>query len=505
MKGLLCLFSRCRAVLLTALLAHPSAGATLQLLGDLPGGRVQSSASGLTADGSMLVGTTETLTDDQTDVTARAAYWTEATGWVPLPFTDPDYQRTRANAVNDDGSVIVGEGDNASFGRDEAAVWRRDEEGRYQPEFLTPTGESKFGFFATVNMTANAVSGDGSVVVGHGQTTDTESPFEAFYWIAESGVVPMGNLSNGPIPEAQFKPSYSSARAINRDGSVIVGMSWPGLRPNGSAASEAFRYETAANAMAGIGDLQSPVFQSTAEGISKDGRVIVGQARTPEGAQVAFRWTDSSGMVSLGDLQGSETVATARAANQDGSIIVGTGRTGRGQEAFIWTPARGIQRLADLAGLTETDLHGGWLESAVAVSDDGLTIAGTYRSDASNRPERQAYRLLLEGQDLAPAPDLAAIAAVLRLRMERLPENKLRLRFDRSNSTQVQYVLQQSDRLDDGFRDVISYTPDDTGGFLRTIEDDSFTADTDGSSPETAVETFPLSQPNAFWRILVRQ
>lgn len=504
MKGLLYLFSGSLAVLLTALPAHPAAGATLQLLGDLPGGRVQSSASGLTADGSMLVGTTETGTDDQTEVTSRAAYWTEATGWVPLPFTDPDYQRTRANGVNDDGSVIVGEGDNASFGRDEAAVWTRDGEGRYQPQLLTPAGDSPFGFFATVNMTANAVSGDGSVVVGHGQTTEAESPFEAFYWTAESGVVPMGNLSNGPIPDAQFKPSYSSARAINRDGSVIAGMSWPGLRPGGSAAAEAFRYETATNAMAGIGDLQSPVFHSTAEGISKDGRVIVGQARTPEGDQVAFRWTASSGMISLGDLPGGETVATARAANRDGSVIVGTGRTERGQEAFIWTAARGLQGLADRAGLTETDLQGGWLETAVAVSDDGLTIAGTYRSDASNRPGRQAYRLVLTPDDLPPSPDLQAIANNLHLRLNQTPEASIRLRFDRDPAQPVRFVLQQTDHPGNGFRDLIEYRPNDAGGYLRIVRDSSFVSDNNGSSPATAVETFALHQPSAFWRILVR-
>ncbi|NBD38896.1 MAG: hypothetical protein GVY10_10035 [Verrucomicrobia bacterium] len=491
-------------VLGAALLPLWSAAGTLQLLGDLPGGRVQSSAAGLTADGAIVVGTTETLTTDGSDATTRAAYWTEATGWVPLPFTDETYERTQARDVSDDGAVIVGEGENFSFGRDEAAVWTRQPDGGYKVQLLTPAGDSKFGFFATVNMTANAVSGDGTLVTGHGQTNEAKEPYEAFYWTEETGISPMGNLSNGPIPEAQFKPSYSSGRAVDRDGSRIAGMSWSGLRPGGSAAPEAFTYNLDTESMTGLGDLQDPVFNSTAEGISKDGAVVVGQARNEAGEQVAFLWTAAGGMVDLGDLPGGETVATAEAVNADGSVIVGTARTERGSEAFLWTEATGMGRLQDVAGIEAAMLGSGWLETAVAISDDGLTVAGTYRSDASNRPQRQAYLVRLSGAELAPPPDLAAIAATVDPRLEQLTPGKLRLRFTRQPSEPVSYQLQKTGDLAKAFENVIFYEADGRGGYERTVLEAAIDPDPAGSTPAEAVETIPMNGRASFWRLSVR-
>lgn len=505
MKGNRRIIHGSSAVLWAALLPFVSHGGPLQLLGDLPGGRVQSSAAALTADGGMVVGTTETLTSDGGDDTSRAAYWTEATGWVPLPFTDTTYERTRARGVSDDGSVIVGEGDNFSFGRDEAAVWTRQPDGSYEVQLLTPSGDSKFGFFATVNMTANAVSGDGTLVTGHGQTNETEEPFEAFYWTEASGIVPMGNLSDGPIPGAQFKPSYSSGRAVNRDGSRIAGMSWSGLRPSGSAAPEAFVYRVGTESMEGLGDLQTPVFSSTAEGISKDGLVTVGQARNSEGEQVAYRRTKAGGMVALGDLAGGEVVATAEAANADGSVIVGTGRTARGREAFLWTEATGMVRLQDVAGIDPAMLGSGWLETAVAISDDGLTVAGTYRSDDSNKPERQAYLVRLRESDLSAGPDLQAIAAGVDLRLRLSSRGEVRLRFVREPAEAVRYFLQQTDDLTTPFRDVIEYAPDGSGGYGRSVINAAFSPDAGGSTAGEAVETVSMTGESSFWRVALRK
>mgnify|MGYP006266795651 FL=1 len=453
----------------------------------------------------MVVGTTETLTTDGGDDTTRAAYWTAATGWVPLPFTDETYERTRARGVNDDGSVIVGEGDNFSFGRDEAAVWTRQPDGRYEVQLLTPEADSKFGFFATVNMTANAVSGDGTLVTGHGQTNEAKEPFEAFYWTAETGIVPMGNLSGGPIPGAQFKPSYSSGRAVNLDGSRIAGMSWSGLRPGGSAAGEAFSYSVGTQTMEGLGDLQTPVFSSTAEGISRDGLVIVGQARTPQGEQVAYRWTASGGMIALGDLPRGEAVATAEAANADGSVIVGAGRTKRGSEAFLWTEATGMVRLQDVAGIDAAMLGSGWLETAVAISDDGLTVAGTYRSDGSITPERQAYLVQLRASDLAPGPDLEAIAARVDLQLKVSAPGKLRIRFLREPAEAARYLLQQTDDPNTTFADVIEYVPDGSGGYERSVINAAFAPDPGGSTEEEAVEAVSMSGESTFWRVSVRK
>ena len=75
----------------------------------------------------------------------------------------------------------------------------------------------------------------------------------------------------------------------------------------------------------GLGDLPNGTSWNRAYGISADGLVVVGTARTDSGRE-AFRWTRDEGMVSLGDLPGGEIDASAEAASADGSVIVGTGR-----------------------------------------------------------------------------------------------------------------------------------------------------------------------------------
>ena len=61
---------------------------------------------------------------------------------------------------------------------------------------------------------ASAVSGDGSVVVGH---STSGSGVEAFRWTASGGMVGLGAL-----PGRTF---YSSAFDVSADGSVVVGES----------------------------------------------------------------------------------------------------------------------------------------------------------------------------------------------------------------------------------------------------------------------------------------
>jgi probable HAF family extracellular repeat protein len=78
-------------------------------------------------------------------------------------------------------------------------------------------------------------------------------------------------------------------------------------------------------------------------------------------------------MVGLGDLAGGVFNSTAHAVNADGSVIVGRADNGD-STAFYWTSSGGLVSLADLLGAA---VPAGWtLTEALAVSDDGLTIAG---------------------------------------------------------------------------------------------------------------------------------
>src|SRR6185503_13034873 len=76
-----------------------------------------------------------------------------------------------------------------------------------------------------------------------------------------------------------------------------------------------------------LGDLDGGDFQSTAFGLSADGRVAVGQGTSPLGHE-AYVWTRETGMTSLGPSPGfSFFGAGAISASDDGSVVVGIQQT----------------------------------------------------------------------------------------------------------------------------------------------------------------------------------
>ncbi|MEX2308600.1 MAG: SUMF1/EgtB/PvdO family nonheme iron enzyme [Pirellulales bacterium] len=162
-------------------------------LGDLPGGNFNSEASGVSDDGSVVVGWSSP------GLTTQAFRWTQSTGMVAL---GPGLTvGSRANDVSADGSVVAGRrvrsGGHARPPIIEAFRW-------------TQTGGTVgLGGFES---NAYAVSADGSVVVGQGASG---SRIEAFRWTQTSGMVGLGDLPGGSFE--------SNAYAVSADGSVIVG------------------------------------------------------------------------------------------------------------------------------------------------------------------------------------------------------------------------------------------------------------------------------------------
>lgn len=477
-----------------------ASGTTFDLLGDLPGGAVQSSASALSASGETVVGRGEGASG------TGAFVWTQATGIQLLPYPQASNQRAEATGLSDDATVIVGTARNA-FNRDQAIRWVRQTDGSYTPSFLSiPTG-SKWGNVVTCNLDASAISGDGTVIVGQGITTDPGAPFEAFYWTEAAGLTPMGNLSNGPIPgKTSGKPSFSSASAINRDGTIAAGRSWAEFTDD-TLVQRPFRYSFSPAAMTA---LPSPVTPPNggfpgADAISKDGKIIAGQERT-DSAQPAFRHSIATGVTELlGDLPGGSEVATALGANADGSVIVGTGTTERGVEAFIWTPTLGLQLLETVAGLTPAQLGpDAYLESADAVSDDGLTIVGTHivPDPVNNRPERQAYRLVLDSAALSPTAAELAMTANL---APSLTARELRLEFGFRPDLAFVWTIEFSPDLATPFAAMVSFTPDGTGGFTRTVLSTDYEGNPAPATLPLIAEKLPLatSVDRAFFRLKI--
>ncbi|MBS1569314.1 MAG: T9SS type A sorting domain-containing protein [Bacteroidetes bacterium] len=117
---------------------------------------------------------------------------------------------TRANAVNADGSVVVGWQD--FNGPWKSAVWRRNPNGSYAPNqyiLLNAAGDSTDEFNQMGE--CSAVSADGEWIGGYGDYANNGDPW---IWQQDSGVINLGHL---PITGTGY------TGAMNADASIIVG------------------------------------------------------------------------------------------------------------------------------------------------------------------------------------------------------------------------------------------------------------------------------------------
>ena len=128
---------------------------------------------------------------------------------------------------------------------------------------------------------AEAVSADGAVIVGDGESSPGR---QAFRWTGEGGMVGLGDLPGGDF--------RSFARDVSADGSIVVGLSHTGQGPTGN---EAFIWDQA-HGMRNLRDVLVDEFGLdlggwtllTAQGISAEGERIVGIAANPQGDHEAW-------------------------------------------------------------------------------------------------------------------------------------------------------------------------------------------------------------------------
>jgi probable HAF family extracellular repeat protein len=275
-------------------------------------------AYGASADGSVIVGYADFGAFSPLGV--QPFVYTVAGGGVLLGDfqSNTGVPRAFGRAVSADGTTIAGTG-TSSHGT-EAFVLN-----------LVVNQFVGLGALSQANFSswAYGVSGDGSVVVGASYSAAQE--LQAFRWTAAGGIQGLGFLAS-PANLAR----WGQAEAISADGSVIVGECRSNNSQNGM---EAFRW-TQAGGMVGLGDLAGGAFQSWAYAANNDGSVIVGRATIdgvsgPFGggsAPRAFIWDAVNGMRDLEQvLQNAGAPITgwnlqeARSVSADGRTIVGTG------------------------------------------------------------------------------------------------------------------------------------------------------------------------------------
>jgi len=184
--------------------------------------------------------------------------WSAAGGYQNLGTTQ-NFTSSMATDANHDGSIVVGTLDRGVGTSSQAFRWTQS------------GGMQAIGFTGS---RANAISGDGNVVVGDWGTGPT-----AFTWTRAG--------------DMQFLPSLggtgaSIARATNFAGNIIVGGSGPTLQPtmwvNGAPIQLASSI---------------PDSRMTPFAVNDDGSVVVGVVQNDFGQMFGGIWTPSTGTIRL--------------------------------------------------------------------------------------------------------------------------------------------------------------------------------------------------------------
>jgi probable HAF family extracellular repeat protein len=310
--------------------AEPTTPVILDL-GRLSGGN-SSSAAAISADGKWVIGAANHGNYGQV-----AFRWTPATGMVCLDqsfFVRPD---AYANAVNSDGSVIVGARDSERNGLVRAFRWTR-ESGFVMLGVLPGSDRSA----------AQAISADGRVVVGYSSG--------AFRWTQRTGMVALPGRT------------MFGATAVSADGRTVFGDEMDG------DDIHVVRWDSDGH----ITRYPNPegVSASFVRAVTPDGSIAVGEQQMKGvgayGPVRAVVWYSPTRIVQLGFYHGGN-FSKATAVNRDGSVIVGVANS---STVFRWTQSTGMESLTDWIKKAGGDAPLSSPVTATGVSGDGSRVVG---------------------------------------------------------------------------------------------------------------------------------
>jgi uncharacterized membrane protein len=242
----------------------------------------------ISGDGSVIIGDVMLWRYDE------PVLWTEGGGVPPaLPYPS-GFNSATAMGISTDGSVVVGICSNitntGTLVASGTVEWQSG-----SPRLLPPLVDGAYS-------QANAVSGDGMVVVGWSNS-------RAVRWVGSGGAEELGTPQGGT----------SSAQAISRDGTVAAGAGTGGVMIWRGGGLEVL-------------GLLPGMMGAGVSGVSADGGVLVGNV-TPDGMnRRALVWTLALGLrdlrevlVEMGaDLTGW-TLQVATGESDNGRVIVGYG------------------------------------------------------------------------------------------------------------------------------------------------------------------------------------
>ncbi len=193
-----------------------------------------------------------------------------------------------------------------------------------------------------------AISGDGTTAVGGSWLNSSSQVTHAVR------VVNNGSISYLATPSGQ---TACISNAVSQNGGTIVGTC-----TDSNDLPSAFRYASGGSVTLISKSPYGSMAQTTGEGLSDDGNVVVGRAN---GAHCA-KWTSSGGWSLLGQLSSSDA-SIALGTSSNGSTIAGYDAPIVAQ-GFYWTQSNGILAIANVSGASDS--------SAWDVSPDGTVIVG---------------------------------------------------------------------------------------------------------------------------------
>jgi len=220
------------------------------------------------------------------------------------------------------------------------------------------------GVVSIAGVFGTGVSGDGRTIVG--SALDANRNRNAAIWQRGAEWRMLGGLPNS-VP----CDGLSAALGVSRDGKVVVGQA-----VKSCTLSHAFRWDESG----GMVELSSVAGQdSRASAVSADGAVVVGRQDDSLGNQIGVRWVDGR-QETFG-----RPVGPALAVNGDATIVVGQRcrviPDDIEQSAWMWTARGGIQCL--IAPGVKTSIEGPVLTFAAAVSDNGRIAAGGHGAEGA--------------------------------------------------------------------------------------------------------------------------
>jgi probable HAF family extracellular repeat protein len=281
-----------------------SATTGLQMLGDLPGGRIDSSAAATIADGSVVIGRSW-----GTGFASLFFRWDELNGMTLADAVPAGFYGVMPSGVSDTSLFVIGNLDTGGSGI-EPFIW--DEANGYNLP----------GRLATGSTWATDVSDDGGVVVGYGYNANGDT--EAYRWTQQSGFTLLGDL-----PGHYY---MSRALAVSGDGATVVG--WSAMREacdglcNIAVLNRAFRW-TLSGGMEDLGFTLGSI-NNFAYSVSRDGSVVL----IDTGSDFAI-WREGVGIEKFNDYVANEamfdvtdwTLIPLRVIEIDGQpVVAGIGR-----------------------------------------------------------------------------------------------------------------------------------------------------------------------------------